>query len=39
MIISDIKGSVELANGVRMPYLGLGGFKTQDGAEVENAVK
>ena len=39
MIVSDIKGSVELANGVRMPYLGLGVFKTQDGAEVENAVK
>lgn len=39
MIISDIKGTVQLANGVAMPYFGLGVFKTQDGVEVEHAVE
>jgi len=39
MIITDLKGTVKLSNGVAMPYLGLGVFKTQDGEEVENAVK
>lgn len=38
MIITDINGSVQLSNGVRMPYLGLGVFKTLEGDEVENAV-
>ena len=28
-----------MTNGVNMPYFGLGVFKTQDGLEVENAVK
>ena len=39
MIISDLKGTVQLSNGVEMPYFGLGVFKTQDGTEVENSVK
>ena len=39
MIIDDINGTVELSNGVKMPYFGLGVFKTKDGEEVENAVK
>ena len=39
MIINDLKGTVELSNGVSMPYFGLGVFKTQEGSEVENAVK
>lgn len=39
MIITDLKGTVKLANGVGMPYFGLGVFKTNDGTEVENAVK
>ena len=39
MMISDLKGTVRLSNGVDMPYFGLGVFRTQEGAEVENAVK
>ncbi len=39
MKITDIKGKVTLANGVEMPYLGLGVFLTKEGAEVENSVK
>jgi diketogulonate reductase-like aldo/keto reductase len=30
---------IELANGVRMPLLGLGVFQTRSGAETENAVR
>ena len=39
MIIDDINGTVELSNGVKMPYFGLGVFKTKDGEDVENAIK
>jgi len=39
MIINDLKGTVQLSNGVSMPCFGLGVFKTQEGSEVENAVK
>lgn len=39
MIINDLKGTVKLANGVGMPYFGLGVFKTNEGTEVENSVK
>jgi len=39
MKITNIKGTFELRNGVAMPYLGLGVFKSKNGAEVENAVK
>lgn len=39
MIISDLKGTIPLANGVEMPYFGLGVFKTHEGTEVENSVK
>ena len=39
MKITDLKGTVKLANGVGMPYFGLGVFKTNEGTEVENSVK
>ena len=39
MEISDIKGTVTLANGVKMPYLGLGVFLVHDGSEVVNAIR
>lgn len=39
MKITDLKGTVRLANGIEMPYFGLGVFKTEEGAEVENSVK
>ncbi len=35
----DISSKVKLNNGVEMPWLGLGVFRSEDGAEVENAVK
>lgn len=38
MNITDINGTVRLANGVQMPYLGLGVYKTNDGKDVINAV-
>ena len=38
MTITDIKGTVTLHNGVKMPYLGLGVFKVQDGSEVIRAI-
>ena len=37
--ITDIKGGFTLRNGIKMPYLGLGVWQTQDGEEVINAVK
>lgn len=39
MKITDLKGTVTLANGVEMPYFGLGVFLTNEGTEVENSVK
>ena len=39
MQISDIGGTIELSNGVSMPYLGLGVFQVDDGKEVIQAVK
>jgi len=39
MKITDLKGTVQLTNGVEMPYFGLGVFKTEEGSEVENSVK
>jgi diketogulonate reductase-like aldo/keto reductase len=39
MNITDIKGKVKLANGIEMPYFGLGVFLTKEGPEVENSVK
>lgn len=39
MIITDLKGTVKLTNGVGMPYFGLGVFKTNEGTSVENSVK
>jgi diketogulonate reductase-like aldo/keto reductase len=35
----SLKSTVTLQNGVRMPVLGLGVWKVEDGAEVEAAVK
>ncbi|MGB3775449.1 MAG: aldo/keto reductase [Leeuwenhoekiella sp.] len=37
--ITDIKGTWKLANGVKMPYLGLGVWQSDQGDEVINAVK
>jgi len=39
MEITDLKGTVKLANGIEMPYFGLGVFLTNEGSEVENSVK
>jgi diketogulonate reductase-like aldo/keto reductase len=39
MKITDIRGTVELRNGVLMPYFGLGVFKTQEGEEVIQSVR
>lgn len=38
MLITDITGTATLNNGVRMPYLGLGVYKSSEGDEVINAV-
>ena len=38
MEITDITGKVTLNNGVKMPYLGLGVFKSKDGTEVVDAI-
>ncbi len=38
MIITDINGSVSLSNGVKMPYLGLGVYNMEEGAEVIQAI-
>ncbi|TCO06013.1 aldo/keto reductase [Natronoflexus pectinivorans] len=38
MKLTDIKGTVTLANGVEMPYFGLGVFKSREGSEVINSV-
>lgn len=38
MNITDIKGFFTLHNGVKMPYLGLGVFKSKDGKEVIDAI-
>ncbi|HKI90544.1 MAG TPA: aldo/keto reductase, partial [Draconibacterium sp.] len=35
----NISSKVKLNNGVEMPWLGLGVFRSEDGPEVENAVK
>ncbi|WP_373056511.1 aldo/keto reductase [Zunongwangia sp. H14] len=39
MKITNINGSVTLANGVKMPYLGLGVYKAKEGNELENAMQ
>ncbi|HTR80165.1 MAG TPA: aldo/keto reductase [Bacteroidota bacterium] len=39
MKISDLRGTVELRNGVKMPYFGLGVFQTKEGKEVRQAVQ
>lgn len=36
--ITDIKGTFQLNNGVKMPYLGLGTWQAPDGPEVKNAI-
>ncbi len=37
-MINHIQDTVELSNGVRMPWLGLGVWQSQEGEEVEQAV-
>jgi diketogulonate reductase-like aldo/keto reductase len=37
--ITDLKGTFELHNGIKMPYFGLGVYLSEDGQEVINAVK
>lgn len=38
MKITDIRGTASLSNGVKMPYLGLGVYKTENGDEVIHAI-
>jgi len=38
MKITDIKGKIELHNGIKMPYFGLGVFKLDDGQQLINVV-
>jgi diketogulonate reductase-like aldo/keto reductase len=38
MNITNIQGTVELSNGINMPYLGLGTYLTPEGSETINAV-
>ncbi len=38
MNITDVNGKVELSNGVKMPYLGLGTYKANDGTKIINSV-
>lgn len=38
MQITDLTGTVQLANGVQMPYFGLGVWQTNEGQEVVDAV-
>lgn len=35
----NINSKIELSNGVEMPVIGLGVYKTEEGEEVQNAVK
>lgn len=39
MNITGIDGKTELINGVKMPHLGLGVYKTKDGAEVIDSIE
>lgn len=39
MTISDIKGTIDLSNGVKMPYFGLGVFQSREGSEVMDAIQ
>lgn len=39
MEISDVKGTVILNNGIKMPYLGLGVFQAKDGKEVIHTIQ
>ncbi len=39
MKITDINGTLTLNNGMEMPYLGLGTWKSAEGAEVKESVK
>lgn len=35
----DVSSKTTLNNGLKMPWLGLGVFRSEEGIEVENAVK
>lgn len=37
-MITDIRATAELHNGVQMPWFGLGVFRAEDGKEVEQAI-
>jgi len=37
--IDNIRAKTELNNGVQMPWLGLGTFKANEGAQVQHAVE
>lgn len=39
MKITDLQGTIELNNGIKMPYFGLGVFQMSEGKEVINSVK
>lgn len=39
MMITDIKGTIDLSNGVKMPYFGLGVFQSREGSEVMDAIQ
>lgn len=38
MKVTDLNGEVELYNGLKMPYLGLGLYKTKEGDEVMQSI-
>ena len=39
MKITNVEGKTKLANGILMPYLGLGVYKAEDGEEVKSSIK
>lgn len=39
MKITDVTGKVKLENGIEMPYLGLGVYKSKEGQELNNSIR